>query len=193
MYETHRKIPALWSLFHRVATLTICFYLLQGFFKRQKGVWNLSPDLIFSMIFEENISHILLTDQMLFPGFEKLHKVHRKIPVKFLRTPLLQNICRQLLLNKLGTRSQFFRGFQLPVFKVPTPLPSLSPLFKIFVSLPSFLLYPILRYFRQFHQPQATPFCHNPTNQTSLVYTNIERVALPVQLLLSIKNRFLIF
>ena len=53
MYEIHRKIPVLWSLFRRVATLTICFYLSQGFFKRQKVVWNLFPDLIFSMIFEE--------------------------------------------------------------------------------------------------------------------------------------------
>ena len=37
------------------------------------------------------------------------------------------------------------------------------------------------------------PYCPNPTNQPFLVQTNIKRAILPVQLLLSVKNRFLIF
>ena len=83
----------------RPATLTICFYFLQSFLKGRK--WSeTSPPIWFSAWFlKKNISRILLTYQILLPDFEELHKINKKISVKFLKTPLLQNICRWLLLN----------------------------------------------------------------------------------------------
>ena len=56
---------------------------------------------------KKNISHVLLPDHILLPDFEKLDKIHKKIPVKFLRTPVLWNICKQLLLSQLGSRYIF--------------------------------------------------------------------------------------
>ena len=61
------------------------------------------------------------------------------------------------------------------------------------LPFPSFLFHPMLRYFRQFPHPQATPYCPNPINQLSLAWTNIKREILPVQLSLSIKNQFFPF
>ena len=50
-----------------------------------------SPLTSFSASFlKKNISYVLLTDQSLLLDFEKLHKILKKIPVKFARTPLLQ-------------------------------------------------------------------------------------------------------
>ena len=45
---------------------TTCLYLIKSFFKKQKEVWNQSPGLIFSMIFEEKYiyCYILLPDQI---------------------------------------------------------------------------------------------------------------------------------
>ena len=54
-------------------------------------------------------------------------------------------------------------------------------------------LFPPFKLFKKVPPPHATPYCPNPTNQPSLVQTNIKRVILPVQLLLSIKNQSLIF
>ena len=150
-----------------------------------------SPLTSFSASFlKKNISYVLLTDQSLLPDFEKLHKILKKIPVKFARTPLLQ-VASELVEYQVIVS----KGVLAPtpiLFKAPTLCPSLPPLFKIFVPLPSFLPYPLLTYFRQSHHPQATPSCPNTTNQPSLVETIIKRVILPVQLLLSIKNQFLI-
>ena len=72
----------------------------------------------------------------------------------------------------------------------PTP-PHPTPL-KLFFPLPS-LFHLLLRYFRQLPHPHGTPSCLNPTNQLSLVQTNIKRVILPVQMSLSIKKQFIIF
>ena len=46
---------------------------------------------------------------------------------------------------------KFVRGFQPPpLFKAPTPWPSLTPFLKSLFYLPAFLFHPLLRYFRQF-------------------------------------------
>ena len=92
--------------------------------------------------------------------------------------------------NLVNALPQFLRRFQPPPFLRHPPLaPSLL---KTLFPLLSFLFHPLLRYFRQFSHPHATPSCPNPTNQP-LVWTNIRRVISPLQLLLSIKNQFLIF
>ena len=45
-----------------------------------------------------------------------------------------------------------------PLFKAPTPWPSLPPpLFKSLFPLPSFLFHTLLSYFRQFHPPSRNP------------------------------------
>ena len=52
-----------------------------------------------------------------------------------------------------------------PLFKTPTPWPSLSPFLKSLFLLPSFLFHPLLRYFRQFPPPSRNPLCLlQPTN-----------------------------
>ena len=72
--------------------------------------------------------------------------------------------------------------------------PSLPPFLKSLFPLPClFSVPPLLSYFRQFPCPHVTPYYPNRTNKPSLVQTNIKRVILPVQLLLSIKNQFLMF
>ena len=89
----------------------------------------------------------------------------------------------------------------LPHLTTPTPHPILrQPLLepvcflilKFLLRLCSFLVHP-LRYFGHTPHPHATLSCPNPANQPSLVQTNIKRVILSVQVLLSIKNQFLIF
>ena len=61
------------------------------------------------------------------------------------------------------------KGVPVPLFKAPTPWPRLPIFFKSLFPLPSFLFHPLLRYFRQFPLPHATPSCPNLTNQPSLV------------------------
>ena len=53
MYQIHRKIPVLESLFDRFSGFEACNFnhLLLSFVKKE--VWNLSPELIFSLIFED--------------------------------------------------------------------------------------------------------------------------------------------
>ena len=70
--------------------------------------------------------------------------------------------------------------------------PVCPPFWKSLLPLRSFLFHP-LRHFRPTPHLQASSDCLNPTNQPSLVQANIKRLILPVQLLLSIKNQFLIF
>ena len=71
------------------------------------------------MTFEEK-HHVLLTDQVLLPDFEKLHKIHRKIPVKFLRTPLAEYL--QMVASELvGYQVIVCKGVPAPLFKTPTP------------------------------------------------------------------------
>ena len=60
------------------------------------------------------------------------------------------------------------KGAPAPLFKAPTPWPSLpSPFLKPLCPLPSVLLHPLLRYFRQFPHPHANPSSPSPTNQLS--------------------------
>ena len=68
-----------------------------------------------------------------------------------------------------GDSPQFARGLQHPLFKAPTPWPSLlpPPFLKPLCLLPSVLLHPLLRYFRQFPHPHANPSSSNLTNQLS--------------------------
>ena len=51
-----------WGLSKYIKTKlqTTCFYLMWSFNKKQKEVWNQSPALIFCIIFEENISLIIV-------------------------------------------------------------------------------------------------------------------------------------
>ena len=49
--------------------------------------------------------------------------------------------------KKVESVTYFLKRFQA------TPWPSFTPLFKIFVPLPSFLFHPLLRYLRQFPSP----------------------------------------
>ena len=64
------------------------------------------------------------------------------------------------------------------------------PPFKIFVSPPPlFCPNPFQGILDSSSHPYTTPSCPNPTNQPSLVQTNIKRVILPVQLFPSIKNQ----
>ena len=67
--------------------------------------------------------------------------------------------------------SQFITGFQHP-FSDTHPLTQLVPFLKALLPLPFFLFHPILRYFRQFPHPHATPFFPNPTHQPSLHIIN---------------------
>ena len=53
------------------------------------------------------------------------------------------------------------KGVPAPLFKAPTPSPSLPPLFKMFVFPPSFLFHPFLRYFRQL----SPPLCKQPLSR----------------------------
>ena len=57
-----------WGLSKYIKTnlQTTCLYHILSFFKKQKEVWNQSPCLIFSIIFEEKYfsSYILLIDQV---------------------------------------------------------------------------------------------------------------------------------
>ena len=89
--------------------------------------------------------------------------------------------------------TQAVRGFQLPFFRHPPLDPIPPPFLKSLFPFHSFLFHRLLRYFRRFPHPYATPSCPHPTNQPFLVYTNIKRVILPLQLSLYIKNKFLIF
>ena len=58
--------------------------------------------------------------------------------------------------------------------------PALPPFSKFFFSLPSLVFRPFLGYFTHFPpSSRASPSCSNPTNQPSLVQTNIKRVILP--------------
>ena len=61
-----------WGLFKMIETKlqTTCFYLIYGFFKKQKEAWNYSPRLIFYMIFVEIYFcwNILLPDQSSMSG-----------------------------------------------------------------------------------------------------------------------------
>ena len=112
------KTHVLESLSNRVSGLESCnfnyllFIFCKVFLKGRKRSETSPPNLLFLL-------HILLTDQILLPDFEKLHKIHRKMPVKFLGKPLLQNIYRLLILNQLSIRSQFVRGLQPPFIRHP--------------------------------------------------------------------------
>ena len=61
------------------------------------------------------------------------------------------------------------KGVLAPIFKAPTPWPSLSHLFEILFPLPFFLFHHLLRYFRQFPLPsrRQPPSCPNPKHQLS--------------------------
>ena len=65
----------------------LLLYFVKFFKKAERGL-KLVPQPHFQHDFSRKI-FLKLTDQILLPDFEKLHKIHRKIPVKFLRTPLL--------------------------------------------------------------------------------------------------------
>ena len=103
------------------------------------------------------------------------HITNSKLKNKKLQSRLTRN-------RKIEVTPWFIWGFQPPYSRHRPLDPACSPLLKS-----------LLRYFRQFPHLCATPSCPNPTNQPSLVSTNIKRVILLVQLLLSIKNQFLIF
>ena len=49
------------------------------------------------------------------------------------------------------------KGFLVPPFLRHPPVDPACPLFKIFISFPSFLFHPLLRYFRQFLPPSRNP------------------------------------
>ena len=48
-----------------------------------------------------------------------------------------------------------------PLFKAPTPWPSLPPFLKSLFALPSFVFHPLLKYFRQLPHSHTTPSCPN--------------------------------
>ena len=65
--------------------------------------------------------------------------------------------------------SYLVRGF-LPPHSLRHPLLDLAspPLLKSLFPLLSFLFHSLLRYFRQFPHPHATPFCPNPSHKPYL-------------------------
>ena len=66
-----------------------------------------------------------------------------------------------------GDSPQFARGFQPPFLRHPPLDPACPPFLKSLCPLPSVLLHPLLRYFRQFPHPHANPSSPNLTNQLS--------------------------
>ena len=82
------------------------------------------------------------------------------------------------------------KGVPAPLFLRHPPLdPTCPPFLKFLCRLYSFLFHPLLRYFRQPPTPNLTqipPALIQPTSHP----TNINRLNLPVHLLLSIKNQF---
>ena len=87
------------------------------------------------------------------------------------------------------------KGVLFPTFYDIHPLTQLAPLLKTFVSPSLISVLPLYQVFQTVSSTitQPLPPCPNPTNQPSLVETNIKRTILPVQLSLSIKKQFLIF
>ena len=67
-----------------------------------------------------------------------------------------------------GTAHSSQGGSSTPFLRHPPLDPDCPPpLLKTFVPLPSVLLHPLLRYFRQFPHPHANPSSSNLTNQLS--------------------------
>ena len=123
----------------------LLLFFIKLFYKAERGLKLVHRPHFEHDFLKKNISHVLLTDQILLPDFEKLHKIHRKIPVQFLRAPFLQNIWRWLLLNQLGIRSQVIRGlvFQ-PPFLRHLPFDPVCPHFlKFLFSSPLFCSTPL--------------------------------------------------
>ena len=115
--------------------------------------------------------------------------------------------------NFIFQQTQFVRGLQPPFLRqppldqdCPPPPPPPPPPFlaappfpnfpppppPLFLNLcfpsPHFCSTPFYGVLDSSPQPDTTPYCPNPTNQSSLVQTNIKIVILPVQLSFSIKN-----
>ena len=110
---------------------------------------------------------------------------------------LLSRITLSAQIISTDLSPQFVRRFQplslflryLPLYPACPPPFFLKSLFPLF----SFLFQCLLRYFRQFPLPSDNPLLPKLDQSTFLGLKKYQRVILPVQLSLSIKNRFLIF
>ena len=74
-----------------------------------------------------------------------------------------------VLFKEIGSHSSYGGSSPPPLFKAPTPWPSLPPFLKFLFPLPSFLFHPLLRYFTRSPHPHATPSCPHLINEPSLV------------------------
>ena len=92
--------------------------------------------------------------------------------------------------NFIFQQTQFVRGLQPPFLRQPPLDQDCPPPFFLNLCFPSphFCSTPFYGVLDSSPQPDTTPYCPNPTNQSSLVQTNIKIVILPVQLSFSIKN-----
>ena len=71
----------------------------------------------------------------------------------------------------------FYGGSSTPFLRHPLLETACLPFLKSLFPLPFFLFYPLLRYFRQFPHPHATPSCPNLTHQPSLIINRFKQIS----------------